>query len=276
MKIPNHSALLLGMISAIAVTSANAAFTFTNGDMILGVQATSGTGANKNVFFNLGQGTAFRDAGPGHNSVLGNISTSLASAFGPTWYSRSDVWFGVFGNLNQNPPSGIGSRPAVDGDPSRTVYASTPASIVGAGQLASGYTSAALGVMSGNFSGLESILPVLNTEVDGAAILFEVDNPVEWNNSWTKWNPTPGAAFQTFTGGIQQNFGKAGDRTVVDIQRILATTVGADPTGTVGVGAYMGSIAISSDGIITAVPEPSTALLVLGAAAVAFRRRRTA
>lgn len=275
MKLPTHTALLSGMLAVMAATSANAAFSFTNGDIILGVQAISGDGATKNVFFNLGQTTAFRDNGTTLGN-LGNISTSLTSAFGANWYSRDTVYFGVFGNLNQQPTTGIGSRTPVDGDPSRTVYSSTPTNIVGAGQLvaAGTYGSSALGAGAGNFSGLESILPGLTTQSDGAAILVQGDSPVEWNNSWTQWNPTPGAAFQVFTGGIQQNFGKAGGTTLVDIQRIVATNTGASPTGIVGGGQYVGSIGISSDGNISAIPEPSSALLVLGAAAIAFRRRR--
>jgi hypothetical protein len=264
------------MVVAMATTNANAAFTFTDGDLLLGVQATSGTGANQNLFFNLGPATGFRD-NPAQGAI-GNISTSLSNAFGANWYSRGDVFFGVFGNLNFQPNTGIGNRPAVDGDPSRTIYASAPASIVMAGQLvaAGTYSSSALGSMGGNFAGLENVVTNLLAQADGAAIMDQDLNPVEWNNSWSKWNPTPGAAFNVFTGGIQQNFGKDGDVTYVDIQRILSTDVGADPAGVIGGGQYIGSIGISSDGTILAIPEPSTALLVLGAAAVAFRRRRTA
>jgi hypothetical protein len=81
-----------------------------------------------------------------------------------------------------------------------------------------------------------------------------------WNNSWTVRNPTPGAAFGTFTGGIQQNFGKVTSETYVDLQRILATNTGAVPTGVVGGGTYETTIAISSTGVVTAsTPAPASA-----------------
>jgi hypothetical protein len=89
---------------------------------------------------------------------------------------------------------------------------------------------------------------------DGTAILDQTQ-VVEWFNSWTKWNPIAAGgqagAFNTFTGGIQQTFGKGGNATYVDIQRILATNTGANPTGIVGGGTYVTTLAISSNGDIT-------------------------
>jgi hypothetical protein len=268
------------------------AFTFTNGDLILGFQATSGQGANQNVFFNLGAGTYHRD-NPGHalgdptsgnnpfgttgQTTIGNIGATLTLVYGAGWYTRSDLWFGVVGNLNQQPNSGVGSRAAVDGDPSRTFYVSTPAATIAEGVLyAQGtFTPSSLGIGGGNLSGLEGILPGLNTEADGAAILSQATQPVEWNNSWSVWNPTPGAAFGVFTGGIQQNFGKSEDTTLVDLQRILSTNTGANPAGVIGGGTYETTFGISSNGNVFAIPEPSTGLLsILAGAGLVFRRRR--
>ena len=259
----------------MAGSSAMAAFTFTDGDLILGFQATSGMGSDKNVFFNLGSATGFRDnAGQG---PLGNIGGTLASVYGSNWYDRSDLFFGVVGNLNQNPTSGIGSRAPVDGDPSRTFYLSAATTIPGATLLIPGgtYSSSALGTAGNSVSSMEGIFPNLTELASGAAVLDQVAQPVEWANSWTNYNPTPGAAFNTFTGGIQQSFGKASDMTYADIQRVLATNTGADPTGIVGGGTYEGTISISNTGTISAIPEPSSSLLLLAAgAAFSVRRRR--
>lgn len=261
----------------MAASSAMGAFTFTNGDLILGFQATSGQGATQNVFFNLGAGTAARD----NASIgsLGNISTTLSSVFGANWYSRSDVYFGVIGNLRGNPNSGFQSAPAVAGDPSRTFYLSTPTVDVGEGTLiaASAYPSSALGSAATNLTGTETMIVGLTTEVDGAAILNQAAQPVEWANGWTAWNPTPGASFGVFTGGIQQNFGKAEAYTSVDLQRVLSTNTGATPTGVVGGGTYETTFRIGSDGSISAIPEPSSSLLaVVAGTALIFRRRRNA
>jgi hypothetical protein len=165
----------------------------------------------------------------------------------------------------------------VNGDPSRTFDLSQAASAPGTGALfaPNTFTPTALGLGGNSLSGLEAILPPLATQADGAAIITASAEPVQWNNGWTAWNPTPGAAFSVFTGGIQQSFGKATPETYVDVQRILSTTNGANPTGTVGGGTFEYTVAIGSDGNVRIVPEVSSTLL-LGAIglAAAFQRRR--
>jgi hypothetical protein len=239
-------------------------FQLTNGDLILGIQASGGTGTTQNIFFNLGSGTGIRNT-PSKGKI-GNIKGTLDQVFGADWYTREDVWFGVVGNLNGNPTSGVGSRSPVDGDPSRTFYVSKAASTPGSGFLygASTFSSSALGTAGSALQGVEFMITgdtsqgntndPLPARPDGTAILDQTQ-VVEWFNSWTKWNPIAAGgqagAFNTFTGGIQQTFGKGGNATYVDIQRILATNTGANPTGVVGGGTYVTTLAISSNGDIT-------------------------
>ena len=270
--------MLLAVGAAIAASNAMGAFTFTNGDLILGFQATGGQGSTQNVFFNLGSPITYRN-NPAVG-LVGNINTTLTATYGANWYNRSDLWFGVIANLNQQPTSGIGSRAQVDGDPSRTFYVSAPSATVASGALyeVGTYASASLGTAGTNLSGMEGFLPTLPNLADGAAVLDQALNPVEWNNSWSKWNPFiaggQSGSFGTFAGGIQQNFGKAGSNTYVDLQRVLATNTNANPTGLVGGGTYETTFAISSNGNISAIPEPSAALLGgLGVLALLRRRR---
>lgn len=261
---------------ACATQVASAAFTFTNGDLILGFQATSGTGSTQNVFYNLGSPIAYRD-GTNPGGTIGNISTTLSTVYGANWYDRTDLYFGIIGNLNGQPNSGIGSRGVVDGDPSRTFYLSLATTAPGEGSLyaAGTYSSSQLGTAGTTLGGMETMLPGLTTEADGAAILSEATQPVEWQNGWTTRNPTPGAAFSVFTGGIQQNFGELGDSTYVDLQRVVSTNSGTGAVpGVVGGGTYETTFAIGRDGSISAIPEPSTALLGgLGVLALLRRRR---
>ena len=275
MKFSPKRLILAAAAMAYATQAASAAFTFTNGDLILGFQATAGTGSTQNVFYNLGSPIAYRD-GTNPSGNIGNINTTLTSVFGSNWYTRTDLYFGVIGNLNGNANSGLGSKAAVDGDPSRTFYLSAAAATPGSASLyaANTFTSTQLGSAGTTLGGMEANLPGFTTEVDGAAILSQSTQPVEWNNSWTVRNPTPGAAFGVFTGGIQQNFGKAGTTTYVDLQRVLSTTTGASPTGVIGGGTYETTFSIGSDGSIAAIPEPSTTLLsALGVLALLRRRR---
>ena len=272
----NKTSTLLAVFGAVIGTLSSAQatiFTYANGNLILGFQATAGDGSQKNVFFDLGSATGFRDNG--NQGSLGNINATLTAAYGSDWYTREDVYFGVIANLNANPTSGFGSTGPVNGDPSRTFYLSAPATTPGTGALiaANAYPPASLGTGGTSLSGLENVLtpndestgwipgdpnPLANGLQklgDGAAILDQLvaEHTTAWNNGWTIKNPTPGAAFSVFTGGIQQNFGKGGSATYVDVQRVLATNTGAIPTGVVGGGTYETTISISSTGAITSL-----------------------
>jgi len=275
----HNSTTLLSILAAVAGTVAAVRaeteyFTYTDGNLILGFQATSGQGTSQNVFFNLGKATDFRDNG--NQGVLGNIGATLTATYGTGWYDRDDLWFGVIANLNQQPnPPAIGSRQPVDGDPSRTFYISRAASAPGAALLipATTYSPDSLGIAGNALRGLEQVLTPTSDgtgwnlssaneaergifkEEDGSGVLSLAipQHATAWNNSWTKWNPTPGAAFTVLTGGIQQNFGKGGSATYVDVQRVLSTNTGAAPTGVVGGGTYETTISISPTGAITSL-----------------------
>ncbi len=224
-------------------------FTFTNGDLILGFQATAGQGTTTNVFFNLGPAISHRDNG--NLGVLGTIGSTLSAAYGNDWYSREDLYFGVFGNLNFVQATGIGGQGPVDGDPTRTVYVSRAAAAPGQALAWTGYTATGLGNAGGSFSGMEQMVVQLTVNADNSANLDQTTEPSKWNNGWTYHNP-PNAAFGVFTGGIQQNFGKGGSATYLDVQRILGYTTGASPTGPIGTGTYETTISISPTGVITA------------------------
>jgi hypothetical protein len=281
-KLLSILAALAGTVSAVRAQTEY--FTYADGNLILGFQATSGQGSAQNVFLNLGKATDIRDNG--NKGVLGNIGATLTATYGAGWYAREDLWFGVIANLNHQPFTGIGSRTPVDGDPSRTFYISRPASAPGAALLipAATYAPDLLGIAGNSLRGLEQVLTPTNDgtgwnlsssnaaergifkEEDGSGILSLAipQHATAWNNSWSKWNSFvqggQAAAFQTLTGGIQQNFGKSGSATYVDIQRVLATNSGAVPAGVVGGGTYETTISISSAGVVMALapaaPKP--------------------
>ncbi len=267
---------------ALLSSTAMGAFTFTDGDVILGFQATSGIGQGKNLFFNLGSATTIRDNPvTGSPVILGNLSAALTTTFGAGWYANNNIYFGAIGNLRS---LGLPFAPngPVNGDPNSTFYVSAPAATVGSGTLygANAFVAASLQSTSTNLSGLEGILQSpLVQEVGNTLVLSQTANPVQWENGWTAWNPitnnAQGTSFNLFPGGIQQTFGKSTDATYIDLQRIVSTNTGANPAGVVGGGTYEATFAIFSDGTIAAVPEPSSSLLVLAAGlAGVFRRRR--
>lgn len=269
---------LLGITASALLTSTGAAaFIFNNGDLILGFHATSGTGAQTNVYFNLGDPTGYRDGAFSPN--LGNIGGTLSSVFGATWYDRTDLYFGAVGNLSDKYPTGsgkIGSVGAVSGDPSLTIYASRPA--VGAGQSVpiSGLNYESLVNPAKGITTIEGTFAALGSgNADGTLLISETANPTLWDSSWSYFNG-PSYSFTSLP-GIEQHFGGTGDQTYLDIQRILSIANGANPAGPVGTGEYVGTVVIGRDGSIGVIPEPSVSLLTAAAAlAATVRRRRTA
>jgi hypothetical protein len=99
--------------------------------------------------------------------------------------------------------------------------------------------------------------------------------PTSVTNDWANYT-APSSDFGLFTGGIENNFGNGVVISYLDLYRILATTSGALPTGTLGRGSYEGTFSINSSGIITAIPEPSAAVALAGMISLAFvgTRRR--
>ncbi len=269
-----RSALLGITASALLPSTAAAAFTFTNGDLILGFHATGSTGAQTNVYFNLGNPVTYRDGN--FNANLGNIGGTLASVFGSTWYDRNDLFFGAVANLSDKYPNGsgkIGSVGAVSGDPSLTIYASRPT--VGAGQSVpiSGLNYESLVNPGKGITTIEGTFAALGAgNADGTLLISQSANPTLWDSSWSYFN---GADYSfTSLAGIEQHFGGSGDTTYLDIQRILSIANGANPTGAVGTGEYIGTVAIGRNGSIGVIPEPSVSLLTAAAALAATVRRR--
>jgi hypothetical protein len=249
---------------ACFAAQAGAAWSFAPADTVLAFQATAGQGATTNLFFNLGNSVLLSGA----DGVLGNINNDLTATFGANWYSRSDLWFGVVANRSNLAPGFPNFDTGGPGeDPGRTWYTSVATAAAGAGLSWSGINSSALGTAGTNYNGLKTVLANLDETAFGAgvAVLDQTTQPVEWNNSWSKWNPTPGAAFGTFTGGVQNNFGKAAPYVMLDIQRVQASQTGT----------YVNTLYVTGDGTLV-IPEPSSVLLAGLAGLGALMRRRRA
>jgi hypothetical protein len=232
-------------VAALPQISQADPFLFDTDDLLLGVQATGGTGTSQNVFFNLGNTVDIKNTP--NQGVVGNIAADLSATFGAGWFSRTDLVFGVIGNRsNLSPTIEPGTPPQ---EPGRTFYVSRAASSAGTAALRSSFGSGTLGTGGTNFLGIKNYLvisiPPTSSETftataSGATILDETLHPTSWNNSWTKWNPPAGAAgFGVFSGGIQNSFG-TGSEVFVDVQRMVAntpttyvTTVGIASTGAV-------------------------------------------
>ena len=226
---------------ALAVTAATAApWPPAPGDVILGVQATGGTGATTNVFFNLGPAHTLRDD-PNPAGTLVNLDTELTAAFGAGWSSRTDLYFGVIANRSNATPSGLGSVAPENGDPARTIYASKGVTVAGTGTPWSGFSVSALGLAATAHQGQLAAIDNISANGNNVMTLIQASNPVEWNNSWSQWNPTPGTAYSIFNGGLQAQINATA--ALVDVFRIVSTS---------GSGSYVTTISLAANGDVTA------------------------
>jgi hypothetical protein len=257
--------ILAALLAPIAVsTQATAAWTFSGADIVLGFQASSGTGSTTNLFFNVGDSFTFNTSSLPYG-LVGNINDDLTATYGSNWASRTDLYFGAFANRS-NLSAAFDPGDIANGiEPGRTVYVSTPTVNLGEAALMPTFTSSSLAIPASQYGGLRFNLPDFSETVnaDGVSSINQAANPVEWANSWSVRVPFAGQAFANL-GNIQQTFGAAGIASI-DIQRMTPNT----PT------TYVGSLSILDNGNIVVIPEASTSLL--GAAAIgflAFRRRR--
>jgi hypothetical protein len=226
---------------ALAATAATAAtWPPVPGDLILGVRATGGTGATTNVFYNLGAAHALR-TNPSPAGPLVNLDAELTAAFGAGWSSRTDLYFGVFANRSNATPTGIGSAAVENGDPARTIYTSKGVTTAGTGTPWSGFSVSALGLAATAHQGQIAAIDNIAANSNNVMTLVQATNPVEWANSWTQWNPTPGAAFSIFSGGIQSKLNATAAH--VDVFRIVGST---------GSGSYVTTVSLAGNGAVTA------------------------
>lgn len=210
------------------------------GDLVLGVQALGGTGATTNVFFNLGPAHALRD-NPNPAGTLVNLDTELTAAFGADWELRTDLYFGVFANRSNQDPGGIAPAAPENGDAARTIYASKGTSAAGTAVPWTGFSTSALGLAATAHQGQISALGAISANGNNVATLTQAANPVQWNNSWSRWNPVPGAAFQVFGGGIQALINDTA--ALVDVFRVPGTT---------GNGTYVTTVTLGANGDVSA------------------------
>jgi hypothetical protein len=248
MTTSQFKSLVAGVLLAASGTHLSQAqdpFVFNAPDLLLAVRATGGTGASQNLFVNLGTTTDF--LGNGNRGTITNVANLLSDTYGTDWFEREDLWFGVAGNRDHLNPL-FAAAPGPSEDPTRTWYVSRTAASPGGSVAWPAFGGNTLGSGGTNFSGLKRVFqaPTAGEQLlevaPGVTILDQNAQPVAWNNSWTKWNPTPGAGFEIWTGGVQNSFGKAGDRSTVDVQRMVASTPGE----------FVVSISITSTGDIVA------------------------
>lgn len=292
------AALTISTISCLTSSGTAQNPNFENGDLIMGFQLKQGNGSDQVVMLNLGDtALLFRDAQTSINNVA-NVGALLDQTFGVAagnalqWYENPNLFFGAAGVWsNANPPDVLRN-----GDPQQTIYISKARTSVG--------NEAAKNSTQATPSSSNQIFASNNiTSLSGAfeSRLFTRQGALATSlaNTWEDFNitsttGTQSVAFTAYPGGVQQKFGTGTYGTIttpevagaiegaLDLYRAQAVN---DIPGQFGEGEairvpqFQGIITIDQSGqidFVVAIPEPSSALLLLGSAAFLGSRRRRA
>ncbi|MDI1314390.1 hypothetical protein [Prosthecobacter sp.] len=275
MQIKSKHLLTMLVVAGISVAALPArAGTFVAGDLLLGFRATGGTGASTNLIVDLGQAdTVFRDATGSIASII-DLNAILTTTYGTGWDTRSDLSWGAVAVRDS---STLGFQ-SIDGDPKATSYFTIAQTTYDLGTQQSSAPSVSGTTSRGSIAtAIASLNSTYGTTNNGDSLGYvAIDSTT--GNTWSSLIANNN--FQ-YGSSIEASSANGIDATGLDLYRILNTTTNASPTGTVGLGSYEGTFAISSAGVVSfnqaAVPEPSRALLAAcGLCGVFLRRRRPA
>lgn len=279
----------------------------TNDLLLFGLKRSGAAWIDNVVVFSLGSSwDVFRRAAtPGDPTFgtvisLGNINSTLTSAFGADWtgLTAETLYFGAVGQNGST--SGL-STAVENGDYARTAYVTSPRAGSGAYQQAN---STPRNIPTANASGTVVAIQGANSVAAGQPNPHTVnvsDTVIDNNNALTPGG-TPGTAYTSINSGVigtasssTYDYGAVSNIVLgLDLYRVTPTTNGASAwqnlnsigadyggSGGNGPGYFLGTITLSGNGDVnfTAVPEPGTVTLLalagVGCALHVIRRRRT-
>ena len=253
----NIKKLLLVATGLIGFASAQAASINDDRTWLLGFQASSGTGADKNVIINLGTVDAI-NGGYGFNLDFSASSSILSSTYGSNWWTRSNLSWGLLGSDNTSYDSWLGVVGSIN---------TAPLDGGALGSINSGFANVQLAATAGN-AGISTVNDTIGTSHDVSV------SPTGNSGSWSSLVASP--AYGSLYSGTGD--GPVNTATRMNVYRFSADVLGVDgndPTFAANP-ATLAAVVGLNNGVITVVPEPSTYCLLgmAGLVGVLYFRRR--
>jgi hypothetical protein len=230
--------------SAAPLYSSNTPISYEAGNIFIGFRASGGTGAANSFLLNLGNYGTFPILNAGDTPVdLFDVGSELTTVFGSNWKTRGEVTWGIFGMSDSQLP----------------VYSST------SDNRANGPVTKSLGQVGGAWTAYTGMGNNYNSAIENGAytgssagVLGDGVVTGIGANTWYK-NIQDAADFGIYNATLEA--GVAGDLDFYSTSATAATK--------------LSQYNISSGGVVSVVPEPSTyALFGFGALLliVAYRR----
>ncbi len=257
-------AILAAGVAASLTSSARAALTYTAGDLFLGFRGTSAT---SDYLVNLGNISQFSQLNGSSFTVAlgGDISGDLISAFTASWNTSSTVSWGAIGTTFDGTPSSVETIYATRGRNALNINTQT-LPIVGKSPSTQAGITTDINALAGKY--VTDGVATANSTKGTLQTASQANTWAQLTKNSTDFNLGVNIDSATFS----TSGGRLGTATsVLDLYRV-------DPVfGQEGT--YLGKFTINDNAIVTftsAVPEPSTYGLLIGAALafVAFRRLR--
>jgi hypothetical protein len=258
------------------------------GDMILGFQVETltsssdtalspqGPGSGENLEIDLGSASQFYSATPGTSFTLPKLAVAdLIATYGASWYTRTDLDWGIIGTTGRFSGSEIysGGVGTADGyAAAKTIWATRAESIPGTQSVPwtdSLLLSSPISLIEPLYTGGSPLLNATST-VNSAYATVVASTTI---GSWTTEDGAAGTtSFNYFHGSIDNTTDiPASGEAISDLYQVNYVNGGSAQ--------LLGNFELNNSGLLTynAVPEPSS-LALLGVTACAFtmllRRRR--